>query len=188
MEWIFIMKNITKLFLGISAVAFSQTANAAIWQPPGTYEFTGTLAVEKDLAPLQCDAKLVIVVPNDAPDAHGSFPHGDSATVTAVFTGGDFGCTFIQVQGTATVTGSISGGQEYVTVTGWNIVPPFSSGTCTGAITAEWNDASPAGVSPTEIVLSSPLSDSTATAGAPCKMAGTLVQTSPSTPQLQMTP
>lgn len=180
------MKNVSALILGASALAMTPTANAAIYQPPGTYVFSGSVTVEKDLAPLQCDLQVTIVVPDDSPDAHGTFPHGDSATATAQFTGGDFGCTAIQVLGQADVIALMAGSLERLRFDGWEIIPPFSSGTCTGSITVDWFDAT-ASASPSRMEASSPLSDSTATAGADCKIVGELEQISPST-QLQVTP
>lgn len=178
----FEMKNISKLILGVSAFAFSQTANAAIFQPAGVYTLSGTVTVEKDLAPLECELEVTITVPEDAPDSHGSFSHGDSATATAQFVGGDFGCTFIDVAGTADVIATAAGGQEYLTFDHWVITPPFSSGQCDGTITAAWFDLS-AGASPSYLEASSPLSDSTATAGADCKIVGRLTDSN-----LQITP
>ncbi|WP_337828169.1 hypothetical protein [Pseudonocardia sp. TMWB2A] len=92
---------------------------------------------------------------------------------------GAFPCSFISVTGPATI---VSTGTNSGTITGLSIDPPLSAGVCNGPINFGWKDASD-GVTPSEIHLSSPLSDSTDSAGGkPCKMTGVLKQTN--TPQV----
>jgi hypothetical protein len=103
---------------------------------------------------------------------------GSSATATASLSGG-FPCGFIAVNG----TGSVVYDGTYLTISGLVIDPPLSSGTCTGPIKTVWGGNS---ASPRNITLSIPLSNSSATSGADCKMAGTLNQTAGS--PLSITP
>jgi hypothetical protein len=177
------MKKFTVLLAGAAALLGAQTtAHAATFSPTsGTYVFksdpSAPVTVSKDLGAFGCDMEVTVTV--NAGGVNGS--------VGVSLPSGSFVCPLIQITGSGTVTPFISGGREYVTISGLTITPPLSSGQCTGSITAEVFDAT-VSTSPTEIELTSPGSDSSATAGAPCKMVGKLYQTSPASPQLQVVP
>lgn len=173
------MKRIATFIAATTAICGAQVANAQIFTPPGAVAvLSGPVTVQKDLGIYNCTLTVTVTVgPNvltnpPVSDVHGgvtiTYAHAHTATATAALSGG-FPCSLIQVNNTATVTYD----GTHVTLTGFNIVPPLSSGTCTGPIKVVWNNGPPA-----TATLSVPLSNSTATSGAPCKMAGTLTQTS----------
>ncbi|WP_447727877.1 hypothetical protein [Sphingomonas koreensis] len=173
------MKRIATFIAATSALCGAQAANAQIFTPPGGVGvLEGTVSVQKDLGVYTCTLTVTVTngpnVLTNPPvsDVHGgvtiTYPHAHTATATAALSGG-FPCGLIAVNNTATVTYDGTN----VTLTGFEIVPPLSWGTCTGPITVAWNNGPPA-----TATLSVPLSNSTATAGADCKMAGVLTQIS----------
>lgn len=170
------MKRIATFIAATTALCGVQTANAQIFTPPGAVGvLEGTVSVQKDLGVYTCTLTVTVTNGPDVlppPDVHGgvtiSYPHAHTATATAALSGG-FPCGFIAVNNTATVTYDGTN----VTLTGFEIVPPLSMGRCNGPITVAWNNGPPA-----TATLSVPLSNSTATSGADCKMAGVLTQIS----------
>lgn len=169
-----------KLFstlLAASALVFgAQAANAQTFDPSsGTFVFEGDVTVAKDMGEFNCKMRVTVNVTS-----------ASTATATASLAAGDWVCPLIGISGTGTVTYSTSGAQEFVTLTGLTITPPLSSGVCNGPIKVKWFDANPAGANPSRFELEIPLSNSTATAGADCKMSGVLPQVSPASPQLQI--
>lgn len=170
------MKRMATLLAVTSVLCGAQIAGATQrYTPPASVAtFSGPVTVQKDLGTYNCTLTVTVTTgPNAATDLHGGVsittPHADTATATAALSGG-FPCPSIQVNGTANVTYNGTN----LSLAGFTIVPPLSFGTCTGPIVVAWGGAT----TPRRVVLSVPLSNSTATAGAPCKMAGTLLQTS----------
>lgn len=153
------MKKAVAFLVGASALFGAQVANATTYSPTGTHVFAGQVTVQKDGSAYTCTLTVTV---NAATS---------SATATAALSGG-FPCSLITISGTGTVTANATATQ--VTISGLTIDPPLSPGVCNGSITAGWNG----GVTPRQIILSVPLSNSAATSGAACKMAGTLSQTS----------
>lgn len=154
------MKKVSTFLVGVSTLFGAQVASATSYTP-GVHVFSGPVTVQKDLGAYDCELTVTVTVPSS----------GDSATATADLSG-DFPCGAINISGTATVSASLPN----LTLTGLTITPPLSWGVCTGSITVAWQGNGPP--SPREVVLSVPLSNSTATAGADCKMDGTLQQVS----------
>ena len=145
-------------FVAAGALAFgAQAAIATTYSPTGAHTFSGPVQVAKDGLTYNCTLTVNV-------NASTS-----SATATASLSGG-FPCGLISVTGTGTVTYD----GTHVTISGLTIDPPISSGVCTGPIKAVWGG----GTVPRTIALSIPLSNSSATSGQPCRMAGTLSQTS----------
>lgn len=145
--------------LGAVALCGAQPAMADTYTPASTSTFSGPVSVQKDGATYDCTLTVNV-------DATA----GSSATATASLAAGDWVCPLIAING----TGSVVYDGTYLTISGLTIKPVISIGECTGPIKAVWGGNS---ASPRTIALSSPLSDSTATAGANCKMIGTLEQT-----------
>lgn len=162
------MRKFATFLVGASALLGAQAASATTYAAAGTHVLTGPVTVQKDGSPYDCTLTVTMVVPEAAPDAHGASSHGHSATATAQISG-PIPCSLISVSG----TGSVSYDGANLTITGLIIDPPLSPGLCDGPIEVEWNG----GATPRSIDLSSPLSDSSATSGLPCKMAGTISQT-----------
>ena len=173
------MKRIATFIAATTALCAAQTANAEIFTPPGSVGvLSGDVTVQKDLGVYNCTLTVTVTTGPDVltnppvSDVHGGVtittPHAHTATATAALSGG-FPCGLIAVNNTATVTYDGTN----VTLTGFEIVPPLSWGTCTGPIVAAWSNG-PAATA----TLSVPTSNSTATAGADCKMAGVLSQIS----------
>ncbi|MGI9375654.1 MAG: hypothetical protein ACR2PC_06065 [Tsuneonella suprasediminis] len=145
--------------IGAVALCGAQPALADTYTPASTSTFSGTsVKVQKDGAEYTCTLTVNV-------DATA----GSSATATASLSGG-FPCGLISVSG----TGSVDFDGTYLTISGLTIDPPISLGVCTGPIKTVWGGNS---ASPRTITLSKPLSNSTATSGADCKMVGTLTQT-----------
>ncbi len=173
------MKRIATFIAATTALCAAQTANAEVFIPPASVAtLSGEVTVQKDLGVYNCTLTVTVTTgPNvltnpPVSDVHGSTtvttPHAHTATATAALSGG-FPCGLIAVNNTANVTYDGTN----VTMTGFEIVPPLSWGTCTGPIVVAWNNGPPA-----TATLSVPLSNSAATAGADCKMAGVLTQDS----------
>ncbi|QSB45563.1 hypothetical protein IDJ81_05480 [Tsuneonella flava] len=146
--------------IGAVALCGAQPAMADTYTPASTSTFSGPVSVQKDGALYNCTLTVNV-------DATA----GSSATATAsLSTPSDWVCPLIAING----TGSVVYDGTYLTISGLNIKPVISIGECTGPIKAVWGGNS---ASPRTITLSIPLSNSSATAGAACKMAGTLTQT-----------
>ena len=160
------LKNVG-IMASAAALVIAPAAMADTYTPASTSTFSGTVSVQKDGAKYNC----TLTVDVDA-------TAGSSASATASL-GGGFPCGLIAVNGTG--SGVYDG--TYLTISGLVIDPPLSSGTCTGPIKTVWGGNS---ASPRNITLSVPLSNSSATSGADCKMAGTLSQTAGS--PLSITP
>lgn len=72
------MSKIYAGFIASAAFLSAQPSIAQILTPPGTWEFEGTAMVDKVPAPpFPCSVTITLTVPNDAPDPHGTYPHGD---------------------------------------------------------------------------------------------------------------
>ncbi|WP_374406840.1 hypothetical protein [Pelagerythrobacter sp.] len=149
-----------KLGIAVGAVGLcaAPAAMADTYTPASTSTFSGPVTVQKDGLAYNCTLTVNV-------DATA----GSSASVTGSLSGA-FPCSLIAVNGTGT---AFYNGTN-LTISGLVIDPPISSGTCTGPIRTVWGGNS---VSPRRITLSVPLSNSSATSGAACKMAGTLTQT-----------
>ncbi|HEY8605099.1 hypothetical protein [Tsuneonella suprasediminis] len=145
--------------IGAVALCGAQPAMADTYTPASTSTFSGTVTVQKDGSAYEC----IMTVNVDA-------TAGSSATATASLAAGDWVCPLIAVNG----TGSVVYDGTYLTISGLEIQPVISIGKCTGPIKAVWGGNS---ASPRTISLSIPLSNSSPTAGAACKMEGTLSQT-----------
>ncbi len=162
------MKKMVTLLVASSALFGAQTVSAQTYSPPGTYVYQGSVSVQKDLGVYNCVLTVTVNVPSTPPTPQ-------VVTATAALTPGDAICSAIAVNGTGTVsyTDRPAPLSNRVTITGLQIVPAISIGRCTGSITADWG-----GNGTPSLILSSPLSNSAPTAGAPCKMIGTLNQIS----------
>ncbi|PZT91716.1 MAG: hypothetical protein DI637_01605 [Citromicrobium sp.] len=143
---------------GALAMVAAPAAFADTYTPASTSTFSGPVTVQKD--GLQYNCTLTVNVDATA---------GSSASATASLSGG-FPCGLIAVNGTGTV---FYNGTN-LRISGLELDPPISSGVCNGPIKANWGGNS---ATPRTITLSVPFSNSSATTGAPCKMAGTLSQT-----------
>lgn len=160
------MKKIAAIVAAGAAVLGAHAASAQTYTPAGAYVYRGNVSVQKDLGVYNCVLTLNVTVPaSGAPTATASLAPGDSI------------CSAIAINGTGTVsyTDRAAPLSNRVTITGLQIVPAISFGQCTGSITADWGGN---GTVPRSIILSVPLSNSAATAGAACKMQGTLTQQS----------
>ena len=143
---------------GAVALGLASPVSADTYSPASTSTFAGSVKVKKDGATYTCTLTVNV-------DATA----GSTATATASLSGA-FPCSLISVSGTGTVVYD----GTYLTISGLVIDPPLSAGLCNGPIKTVWGGNS---ATPRKITLSSPLSDSSATSGAPCTMVGTLNQT-----------
>jgi len=129
------MKRILTFCASAAALFGAQAAYATTYTPAGTFHATGTLTVQKGLT-LTCAADFTIVVPNAAPDAHGSASHGHSATVTAAtLTGGLCGAvTLNNFPWAMSLVGSnlVFTGVAATTITPGNCLP--------GTVQGAWNN------------------------------------------------
>ena len=171
------MKNILKAGMVLAAISVSGIASAATFSPSsGSFVYEGNVTVVKDGPILGCDLRITI-------DAAAQ-------TAAAAFVGGDLGCTFINVSGAAAIS-LAAGSPETITFgsPNWYIIPPFSPDHCSGAISAQWFDASPTGTSPSRIVATSAstMSPAIGHGGSDCIIVGTLNQVTAGT-QLQIQP
>jgi hypothetical protein len=135
------MKLISALCASALALATTSTAQATTYTPAGTFVFQGATVLTKG-PPITCPLKITIVVPNAAPDAHGTASHGHVATATPVLGG--------------VCLATVFNGTPYpVTFDGTNIslqnvlMTFFSPGSCSGSITGAWggNTATPRTIS-----------------------------------------
>ncbi|WP_337828171.1 hypothetical protein [Pseudonocardia sp. TMWB2A] len=151
------MFNGLKYIVASAGLLCAQTVNATTYAPAGTYVFSGQVIYQKDMSAFGCTMELTI-------DATSS-----AATATARIYDKPGCASFIDGNGTVSFDGT------HLTVNGWTMQFVLSTGYCTGPVKMQWGGN---GTAPRTIGLSSPMSDSTATAGAPCKFMGTLTQTS----------
>ncbi|WP_337828170.1 hypothetical protein [Pseudonocardia sp. TMWB2A] len=168
------MKRLILTPLAATALLGAATPVAAGYTPapsgPHTFSSSVPVTIQKDGAAYSCDFKITFTI-----DSSGV---GHIPTNGAAFSGA-FPCSFIIITGPATIA---STGPNRGTIAGLTIDPPLSAGVCNGPIQFQWKDASD-GVTPSQMIFSSPLSDSTdSTGGKPCKITGILYQGS--TPQV----
>ena len=160
-----------KLFSAICASALALTgagtANATTYTPAGTFVFQGSVVVTKGLT-LNCTLKVTVVVPEAAPDAHGAFSHGHSATATPVLSApSNILCPTVTFSATP----------YPVTFDGTNVilsgvvVNTITPGGCSGTISGVWGAGTPR-----TNTLNSSLPGGGYTE--PCKFVGTLSQIS----------
>ena len=167
------MKILSTLLAASTLVFGAQAVNAQVFNPSsGSYVFEGDVVVAKDMGEFTCKMTVNVGVAS-----------ATSASVTASLAAGDWVCPLIGISGTGTATPIAN---DLVEINGLTISPPLSSGTCSGPFRVEVRDLTSTGTSPTQLVLSSPLSDIGASGGAACKLKGVLTQTSPASPQLQV--
>ncbi len=147
-----------KIFLSLITIFMSATsAQATTYTPTGTHNFSGVVAFQKDMGVYTCTMSL---------DVNTST---SSATVTGWMYG--HGSCFSIFDGVGTV--AFDG--THLIIDGLTMQFGASSGVCNGTVKLLWGGNA---ATPRTINLDSPLSDSTATSGAPCKFKGTLTQTS----------
>ncbi|MBO9696312.1 MAG: hypothetical protein J7499_08930 [Sphingopyxis sp.] len=174
------MRNIVALCaaaLALASPGVAQAQGATFSPAPGSYVFTGSVEVKKNLPVwTTCDLTLTINV-----------AAGGTATSTASLAGA-FPCTGITFTGGPFLTDGLSPPTislvEIADVT-INIppVPPFAADSCFGTLYAVWGGNGPP--NPRTIEFQDPLSD-TPDAGSPgsqpnCKIKGTVSQASGAT-------
>jgi hypothetical protein len=164
MKKLAIFAAVTTALVGVQAASAATFAPA----PSGPHVFSGPVSVQKDGLVYSCTLTVTANVTSSS-----------TATATASLSGG-FPCGLISVTGTGNITHD---GSDWG-ISGLTIDPPISSGTCTGRIKFAWGG----NTGTRTITLSTPYSDSSATSGNPCKMAGTLTNTSPVPNTVTMTP
>lgn len=164
------MNKFAILLSGAAAIMGAQAANATTYTPAGTHTLTGTVDVSKSLGTYTCTLTVTINVPEAAPDAHGTFSHGHSATVTSAVLSGGFPCGAIGVAitngGVITFDDSVS--LPKIIVNGVSISAPLSGGTCDGTLTGRWDNA-------TRTLYFNPPESNVAT----CKIDGSITATGP---------
>jgi hypothetical protein len=168
------MRNIVAICAAALAVASPAVAQAATFSPDGTYVFTGSVEVKKNLPVwTTCGLTLTINV------------SGGVATSSASLSGA-FPCTGITFTGSPFATDGLGSPVTVLEIAGVSInipaIPPaFPADSCSGDLYAIWNGSG----TPT-IEFQDGTSD-TPDASAPgtdpnCKIKGTVTQTSPGTP------
>lgn len=164
------MKKIATLVAASAAMIGATVASAATFapSPSGPHVFRGTVQVQKDGSAYTCTLTV-----------NANVTSSSTATATASLSGG-FPCGLISVTGTGNITHD---GTDWG-ISGLTIDPPISSGTCTGRIKFVWGG----NTGTRTITVSTPYSDSSATSGNPCKLAGVLTNTSPVPNTVTMTP
>lgn len=171
------MKRIST-FIAVTAALFgAQAASAATFAPApsGPHVFTGSVTVQKDGSAYTCTLTV-----------NANVTSSSTATATASLSGG-FPCGLISVTGTGNISYVGSPTSDVWQISGLTIDPPLSSGTCTGPIKFVWGG----NTGTRTITVSSPLSDSTdfsSPTAKPCKLNGTLNNTSPVPNTITMTP
>ncbi|QNQ09889.1 hypothetical protein [Sphingomonas alpina] len=161
------MKLFSAICASALALAGAGTANATTYTPAGTYVFQGSVNVNKGIA-LTCVLKLTVVVPEAAPDAHGTFSHGHTATATPVLSAGNFLCPTVTFSATPY---PVSFDGTNVTLSGV-VVNTITPGGCSGSISGVWNG----GATPRSISLNASLPGGGTSA--PCTIVGTITQIS----------
>jgi hypothetical protein len=162
------MKLFSAICASALALAGAGTANATTYTPAGTYVFQGSVNVNKGIA-LTCVLKLTVVVPNAAPDAHGSASHGHTATATPLLSAGNFLCPTVTFSATpypVTFDGT------NLTLSGV-VVNTITPGGCSGSISGVWGGNA---ASPRSIALNASLPGGGTSA--PCTIVGTINQIS----------
>ena len=165
------MKRLSTFIAATAAIIGVQAASAATFAPApsGPHVFAGTVAVKKDGLTYTCTLTV-----------NANVTSSSTATATAALSGG-FPCALISVTG----TGSITHDGTNWGISGLTIDPPLSAGTCTGRIKFVWGG----NTGTRTITLSTPFSDSSDPGGGnPCKLAGTLNNTSPTPNTITLTP
>lgn len=163
-----------KFVAAICAVALTlagtiPSATAATYAPAGSFTFQGFVVFKKGLT-LNCTLKLFITVPEAAPDSHGTFSHGHSATVTPVLSApSNILCPTITFSGTPYVFTSDA---SYVNISGV-VINTIVPGGCSGMIQGTWggNSTTPRFISLNASLPGGGTSD-------PCLITGTLNQVS----------
>jgi len=131
------MKKIALFCVSAAALFGAQAAYATTYTPAGTFHATGTLTVQKGLT-LTCAADFTVVVPNAAPDSHGSASHGHSATVTAATLTGSLGlCSAVTLNNFPWAVNLVGSNLTFSNVAATTITP----GNCLpGTVQGAWNN------------------------------------------------
>lgn len=150
------MKDLTSLIMAASALLSAQSVNATTYAPTGVHTFSGPVDFQKNSGVYNCTMKIDI-------DA------SSSSTTAVLSSAGAYSCfAVVSGQGVLTFDGT------HLTLSGLTL-QFYPNSPCTGSIKMLWGGN---GIMPRTIQMSTPLSNSTAPSGRPCKFMGTLSQTS----------
>lgn len=161
------MKFVSAICATALALAGTAPAMATTYTPAGTFVFQGSVVVKKGLT-LNCTLKLTVVVPEAAPDAHGTFSHGHSATATpALSAPSNILCPTVTFSGTPY---AVTFDGTNVTISGV-VVNTITPGGCSGTISGVWGTGTPRTIAVNASLPGGGTSD-------PCTIVGTLSQVS----------
>lgn len=160
---------VTALALGSTTPALADTYIPAT---PGvsSITFQGSVLFKKGLS-TNCTFKLVITIPQAAPDSDGIFSHGHSARATPVLAApGDFSCSFTTFSGTPYAI-SLSGTALNISDV---VITPLTPGGCSGTLSGTWGG----NTAPQRFISFNNASVPGGGTSAPCTITGTLYQVS----------
>ncbi|WEJ98814.1 MAG: hypothetical protein P0Y59_17990 [Candidatus Sphingomonas phytovorans] len=160
---------VTALALGSPTPTLADTYTPAT---PGVSSliFQGSVLFKRGLSS-NCTFKLVITIPQAAPDSDGTFSHGHSARATPILAApGDFPCSSTTFSG-APYAVSFNG--TFLTITNV-VVNTLTPGGCSGALSGTWGGNN----TPQRFIYFNNASLPGGGTSEPCTITGTLYQVS----------